>query len=131
MKMDIDGHEAKAIEGMQDTIKLKKIQHLQLELDPFLWKESGSHDKEYGLKQMDLFLDAGYKIYILPDPKFPESDNAKYGVTPCILPDMGKGVYRVQKLPKEHSKQWLMDLPGRYPGIKNANLYLTLNRISC
>jgi len=67
LKMDIDGHEMKAGDGMRDTNKPRKIKHM--EFDPFLWKEAGGHDETYGIKVAKTILAAGYHLYTPPGPE--------------------------------------------------------------
>jgi FkbM family methyltransferase len=129
MKMDIDGHEAKAIDGMRGTIKARKIKHMQLELDPFLWKESASHDTGFGIQATNLLIDAGYHAYIAADPRF--NDHDEYGVIDCSLPEIGGVQHTLQAIPDENMKRWVAALPGRYPGYKNANLHFTSEDLGC
>lgn len=131
MKMDIDGHEMKAFAGMKNTLAAKKVKHIQLEFDPFLWEEAGGHDVKYGLTIAHLIATSGYHVYTIPDPPFNDPIDNTLGVHTCKLPQINGVSYGVQRIPDENVKAWIDALPGRYPRKKNANLYLTTETLPC
>lgn len=58
MKLDVEGHELKVLEGGKDLISKYHVPFIVLEFTPIYFKEQGSDPKEL----IKLFVDNGYKI---------------------------------------------------------------------